>query len=73
MFICENCEKVFEEAKTIYESHPYGMGYAREEFSVCPYCEATEIVKAKECEHCGEFVAETTDGLCDICYEDMYE
>lgn len=72
MFICFDCEQIFEEGKTVYERHPYGMGYAEEKWWVCPCCSSSNIDEAKKCEHCGEWVAETKDGLCDICWDDMY-
>ena len=72
MYICEDCGEVFAEAKTIEERHPYGMTYATEYWAVCPYCESSNFEKAKQCERCGELVAELHDGLCDCCYGDMY-
>lgn len=71
MYICEECESVFEEPKIIEEHHPYGMGYATEEWAVCPHCESTDYTEAKRCKRCGEYFAELDDGLCDICYDDM--
>lgn len=73
MYICEECEKVFEEPKVLEEHHPYGMTYATEYFAVCPYCESTNYEEAHECERCGEYFVSLLDGLCDICFEDMYE
>lgn len=72
MFICNECGEVFEEPYIHKERHPYGMGYATEEFVVCPYCKDTDIDEAKRCERCGEWVAELDDGLCDVCAGDMY-
>ena len=72
MFICNECGNVFEEVKVIEERHPYGMTYASEYFSVCPHCNDTNISEAEECSRCGEYVAETKGGLCDVCYGDMY-
>ena len=72
MFICENCGYVFEDHKVIKERHPYGMSYATEEWYVCPHCNDSNTVEAQECERCGEYVAKLEDGLCDVCYEDMY-
>ena len=73
MYICENCGEVFEEYNTIVERHPYGMGYASEEWASCPYCGDTDIVEAEECENCGEYFAHLTDGLCDECYKEEEE
>ena len=72
MYICSNCGEVFDEPKTIEEHHPYGMTYATEYWSVCPHCHDSDYSEAEQCEMCGEFVAETRDGLCDCCYGDMY-
>ena len=72
MYICNNCGHVFSECKTIYEHHPYGMGTAAEAWAVCPHCEDNDFQEAKECERCGELVAELNDGLCDCCHGDMY-
>lgn len=72
MFICENCGYRFEEHDVIYEHHPYGMTYATEEWYVCPHCKDTNTVEAKQCESCGEWVTELDEGLCDVCYGDMY-
>ena len=70
MFKCENCGEIFEECDTHYEYHPYGDGYASEEWSCCPYCRDTDIVEVYECEGCGEYFASLTDDLCDECYEE---
>lgn len=72
MFICNNCGETFVAAKIIEEPHPYGMSTATETWAVCPYCEDTDISEAKQCERCGELVAELNNGLCDICHDDMY-
>lgn len=72
MYICNSCGATFETAKTIEEHHPYGMSTAAERWAVCPQCEDTDYTEAKQCEHCGELVAELNNGLCDICHDDMY-
>ena len=73
MFKCENCGEIFEECDTHYEYHPYGDGYASEEWSCCPYCRDTDIVEVYECEGCGEYFASLTDDLCDECYKEEDE
>ena len=73
MYICNICGEVFEEPEVIYERRPYGMGYAEEEFWVCPHCKDTDIQEAERCESCGEYFAELEDGLCEYCYSDMYD
>jgi hypothetical protein len=72
MYICNKCEAVFETPDTYEEHHPYGMTSAIEYFAVCPHCGDTDFDGAMQCEHCGEFVAELHEGLCDVCYGDMY-
>lgn len=72
MYICNKCGKVFEYPKTYTERHPYGMGYAEEQWSECPSCGSGDFDEAKLCTCCQNYVAETKDGLCDVCYGDMY-
>ena len=72
MYICNDCNHVFEDVKIITEHHPYGMGSAEERFYVCPNCDSTSFNKAERCSRCGEYVEELRDGLCDICYDDMF-
>lgn len=71
MFICNECGEIFDEPKIVRETHgldcpPY------EEIAVCPCCEDTDFCEAKKCERCGEYFAELDEGLCDVCYGDMY-
>lgn len=72
MYICNKCGAVFEDCKIDRQFHPYGMGSAAEEFAVCPRCNDTDFDEAKQCKMCGEFFAELNEGLCDVCYGDMY-
>lgn len=72
MYICNNCEAVFETPAVHEEKHPYGMTYATEYWSVCPHCQDTDFDEAEKCERCGEYVAELDEGLCDVCHGDMY-
>ena len=72
MYICNNCGEVFDDYKTIEEHHPHGMGTATESWAVCPHCGDTDFEEAKQCERCGECVAEIEDSLCDCCHGDMY-
>lgn len=73
MYICNDCGAVFEDFKVVREAHPYGMGVAFEEWAYCPHCDSGDFEEAKECERCGEYFVSLTDGLCDLCYEEMYE
>lgn len=68
MFKCYDCGRVFETPKTYVEHHPYGMGYATEEFGVCPHCNG-DVEEATRCSECGGwfFKDELTDGVCEDC------
>lgn len=72
MYICERCGNVFDAPEIFTERHPYGMGYAEEKIAISPCCKDTNFTEAKECERCGELVAELNDDLCDVCYGDVY-
>ena len=71
MYICHECGKTFEEPKKVVETHgldspPY------EKWLVCPHCKSADFGEAQECERCGRLCEELTEGLCNVCYEDMY-
>lgn len=68
MFICNECGETFEEPKYIKEHHPYGDGFATEEWAVCPYCEENDFNVAERCSECGEYVSVSNDGMCDECF-----
>lgn len=72
MYICNNCGEVFETPATHEEHHPYGMTSVTEYWAVCPRCREADFDEAKQCERCGEYVAELHEGLCDICDGEMY-
>ena len=72
MYICNNCESVFDGYEIVEEHHPYGEGTAAESWAVCPYCKDNDFTEAEQCKLCGEFVVELLDGLCEVCYGDMY-
>ena len=72
MFICVECQNVFDEPKIIEENHgldapPY------EYFSVCPYCGGA-FTEAYRCDYCGDFIADTYiklnngERICSECY-----
>ena len=70
MFICTDCGRVFEEPKKHIEYHPYGEGYAGEEFYFSPCCNSG-YDEAEECEFCGEYhsAEDLYDGVCEHCKE----
>ena len=74
MFKCCDCGKVFDEPRIYEEHHPYGMGYATETFSCCPYC-GENYEEAKLCKSCNEYFldCELEDGICEECREDEIE
>ena len=73
-FKCLECGNIFEEGEQARweEHHPYGMGYAAEEFSGCPVCNGS-YEETKQCKICGgEFLEDELngDGVCDECIEE---
>lgn len=71
MYICIDCERLFDQFETVEEARPYGEGSAAEKWAVCPHCSSSNIEEAVKCENCGEYTVELTDGLCSYCYEDI--
>ena len=72
-FKCLACGHIFEEGEQSRweEHHPYGMGYAAEEFSGCPICNG-DFEETKQCEICGgEFLEDELLGgcVCEDCVE----
>ena len=71
---CLECGNVFEDGEQAIwcEHHPYGMGYAAEEFSGCPICKG-DYEKTKQCKICGgEFLEDELLGGC-VCEECVEE
>lgn len=73
-FKCLECGHIFEEGECAswYEHHPYGMGYATEDFSGCPICKG-DFEKTVQCKICGgEFLEDELLGgcVCDECVEE---
>ena len=71
---CLECGHIFDEGEetTWNEHHPYGMGYAAEEFSGCPICKG-DFEETKQCKICGgEFLEDELNGgdVCDDCIEE---
>ena len=71
---CLDCGHIFEEGEQAIweERHPYGMGYASEEFSGCPICNG-EYEETKQCKICGgEFLEDELngEGVCGECIEE---
>ena len=73
-FKCLACGHIFEEGEQARweEHHPYGMGYAAEEFSGCPICKGDyeQTVKCRICD--GEFLEDELNGgcVCNDCIDD---
>lgn len=73
-FKCLSCGHIFEDGEQAMweEHHPYGMGYATEEFSGCPICNG-DFEETKQCEICGgEFLEDELLGgcVCEDCVEE---
>lgn len=74
MFICTNCNKILESPVSIHEYHDELDDSRIEEYYGCPYCKSDQIVEAKQCSLCGEYVIDDyvvlKDGTvaCQNCY-----
>lgn len=71
---CLECGNIFEDGEQSRweEHHPYGMGYASEEFSGCPICKG-DYEETKQCKICGgEFLEDELLGgcVCEGCVEE---
>ena len=75
MWVCLDCQHIFEEGKHYVEEHgldapPY------EEFDGCPECGGA-YVEAKKCDCCGEYITgdyiktKNDERLCDHCFTQM--
>lgn len=67
MYICKDCGKIYEdeEAEDVYATTRY---YNLVEIDSCT-C-GGELVKAKRCQKCDEFMPEDSFSLCDSCVEE---
>lgn len=63
MYICKDCGEVFETTSYYVNNEYYG---AEERLACCPFCKGS-VVRAEQCQQCGEWVADTTSGLCPKC------
>lgn len=70
MYKCNNCGQVFDEAKTVTETHGFAHG-PFEKLCVCPCCNG-DYSESKQCKQCGEwhFEDELFDGYCTDCLRD---
>ncbi len=73
MYICTQCNHIFEEGeqKVITENQGECFGYPTfESYTVCPICEG-EYEEAVKCSICEEYHLEEdlTNGICDDCLE----
>lgn len=73
MYICLDCEEIFDDPKYCVEKHgldspPY------ETWNGCPHCGGWDYVEAIKCDICGNYITddyvETIDGniYCENCY-----
>lgn len=58
MYICKNCNALFESPKITVEYVPTEHGYAPYTTHECPECEEADYSTADRCPNCGEFKAE---------------
>ena len=63
MYICKDCGEVFETTSYYVNNEYYG---AEERLACCPFCRGS-VVKAEQCQKCGEWHTDTTSGLCEKC------
>lgn len=60
MFICLDCNNMFEEPSTVDGDLNEYFGFkCREKLSICPFCQSNNFVETKRCDSCGEYI--TTD------------
>lgn len=74
MYKCTECETVFEEPKTWKESRGEFWGIpCSETMCGCPEC-GEHFEEAIKCKRCGEwfFEEELNDGLCECCYDELF-
>ena len=65
MYICNDCQEIFDAPGTQTERH-YEVPYLRDEhFDVCPFCDSDNIEKAHKCSKCGEY--KETHKVCANC------
>lgn len=72
MYICEECGIIVEELEKFKESHPYGEGYAVEEYydATCHHCQGF-LVEAKLCPICNTvYINAESEEICSNCIED---
>lgn len=73
MLKCCKCDEILseDELDTVksYLCH-YGTTPVCEDKAVCPCCGGDEFVEVYECEACGEYAEELTDGVCAECLYD---
>lgn len=79
MYICDNCNNVFEEpARVVFDDHPELDGY-KEYKSGCPYCKSPYIDDVYICDKCGEYIPASIacfegDGVfCEDCLSELDE
>lgn len=75
MYICDKCGELTEELPSYKEARPWGSTVAYEEIVECDCGCGGTFMNAKQCEHCGNIVAETNiqDGMCPKCSDRLDE
>lgn len=72
-FKCNDCGKVFDEPKILYDFVPYGNRYVRTACSPQSPCCDSSFEVSYPCEECGEYFTEyeLEDGYCQECLEEL--
>ena len=74
MYKCIECEAIFEDPETWEEDRGEYWGVpCTETVSGCPKCRGG-FEEAVECKRCGNvhFADELDDGLCECCYDELF-
>lgn len=74
MYLCLNCNKLFENPIPIHEYHDELDDNQVEQYYGCPHCRSNDYVETIQCDLCGEYVTDVyvklKDGTvaCSDCY-----
>lgn len=72
MYKCSHCGYEVEVLPTYTEYYPYGNGYIGQERDNDMCDCGGDMIEGEHCERCGEFTEQPHNGLCDVCFDDMY-
>lgn len=72
MYLCTNCELLFDDPKCVTERHGFDCGPYEQRYC-CPHC-GGDFVETTRCNECGEYiqgkfvVVNGSECYCDNCY-----